>query len=72
MQKRHAKGFYFNSSYRRARGIRTLLHGLFQHKHEKEEGGDGDYFYSDSSSFDTQEKGAAPHEANKDMKKVAG
>lgn len=69
MQRGHTKGFYFNSSYRRAGALKTLLHGLFHHKGEEES--DNEFSYGDSSSFDTRENGPTRHEPHKDMKKEA-
>jgi hypothetical protein len=70
MQRGHTKGFYFNSSYRKAGGLKTLFHGLFHHKHEEESDND-DYAYRDSSPLDAREIESARHEPSKDMKKEA-
>ena len=70
MQRGHTKGFYFNSSYRKTGGLKTLLHGLFHHKHEKDSD-TSDYTYSDSSSPDAPGIESAHPDRCKDMKKEA-
>jgi len=70
MQGGHTKGFYFNSSYRRAGALKTLFHGLFHHKHEEESDND-DYPYRDSSSFNMREEGPTQPDQRKDMRKEA-
>ena len=70
MQRGHTKGFYFNSSYRKTGGLKTLLHGLFHHKREKESD-TGDYTYSDSSSPHTRGMEPDHPDGCKDMKKEA-
>ena len=70
MQRGHTKGFYFNSSYRKAGALKTLFHGLFHHKHEEENDPD-DYTYRGSSPLDARETESARHEPPKDMKKEA-
>jgi hypothetical protein len=68
MQRGHTKGFYFNSSYRKTRGLRSLLHGLFHHKNEDESDCD-DYTYCDSSSPNVREMESAHQDGDRDMKK---
>ena len=68
MQRGHTKGFYFNSSYRKTRGLRSLLHGLFHHKNEDVRDSD-DYTYGDPPSPNVKELESTPPDRCKDMKK---
>jgi hypothetical protein len=70
MQKEHPKGYYFNSSYRKARGLRTLIHGLFHHKRDKESDTD-DYSHHIPTSFAKSEKGPSRSDPPNSMKKEA-
>jgi len=40
MQKKHAKGFFMNSSYRKTRTLKALLHRHGHHKEDSKESGD--------------------------------
>lgn len=39
MQKRHTKGFFINSSYRKTRTLKSLLHGLARRQEDEEDVG---------------------------------
>jgi hypothetical protein len=57
MQKKHAKGFFINSSYRRTSALKALLHGLGHHRDEKEEPEQPHDFSKSSFSSSKQDTG---------------
>jgi hypothetical protein len=50
MQKKHAKGFFINSSYRKTCTLKALLHGHGHHKEASKESGDPCQYSEDPDS----------------------
>jgi hypothetical protein len=51
MQKRHAIGFFLDSSYRKSRALKSLLHKMSQEKEEEEKGSGDIYQYPIDPDF---------------------
>jgi hypothetical protein len=70
MQKRHAKGFFINSTYRRTSALKTLLHNIGQHQDEEEDSEQPHDF--SKSSFSYGNKDADLHGHKDPMKRAVG
>jgi hypothetical protein len=68
MQKRHTKGFFINSSYRRTSALKTLLHNLGHHREEKEDSEQPHDF--SKSSFSNGKKDASLRGYKEPMKRA--
>ncbi len=68
MQKKHSKGFFINSSYRRTSALKALIHGLGHHREEKEDSEPPHDF--SKSSYSSDKKDAGLHGYKEPMKRA--
>jgi hypothetical protein len=69
MQKKHTKGLFIDSSYRRTRALKALLHGVLHHQGDQASGETFDY--SGKPSFTPGKKDARIDNHKDQMKKAA-